>query len=292
MILRYIGPLSVDFSKIRISSLFVAKRFYIYFSTVTLILAATGPYPEVHKLSVCHQFVFWPPVVALAIGAYLCLVRFLGLIGFESFLEPVLIVILVAPLTVISVYYAEAALGLPIPHVYRFVTLMATNLIVIDVLAHFFAYFVLSDIENGKTEKVHQIREFEHSCNLDDLSELNSHQPSLVQGRFVWKSVNISYSSIIRIQADRQYVTIYTQSRNFFVRGSFAAAIKLLPEDIGLQVHRSHWVRFDDITRLVKLRSKYYVELRCGEKLPVARTRLNIVKRILRVTGPPAVPRS
>ncbi len=281
MILRYLGPLSVDFGTVRIPVLFVSGRFYIFTCAVTLLLAVVGPYPEVHRLSFLSQLLFWPAVISVAILSYLAAIRLVGLTGVNSAPEPVLVAVLVIPLTIAAVYYAKLAVGLPIPPLSRFATLMAVNAVIIDALSHFFAYFVLSGIDNAGPQPSAAPPDLDPYARTETPSEPSHPSGAAVTGVFAWKSLSFSYRDLVRMDADRQYVTIHTRNRQFYVRGSFSEAVQLLPADLGIQIHRSHWVRVDHIRRLVRYRSKLFVELPCGAKLPVARAKVTELRRIL-----------
>ncbi|WP_225034579.1 LytR/AlgR family response regulator transcription factor [Winogradskyella sp. SM1960] len=62
--------------------------------------------------------------------------------------------------------------------------------------------------------------------------------------------VNLEYNSINYIEADGNYVNIYTTSKKYTVRQSLNTIVEQLPTDIFVQTHRSYLVNRTKIQRL------------------------------------------
>ena len=83
---------------------------------------------------------------------------------------------------------------------------------------------------------------------------------------------------IMAIYAQDHYVNITTNKGEHLHRMSMKEAVAMIPENTGLQVHRSHWVAFSAMLTLQKQSDKYQLELRNGTKIPVSRTKIAELK--------------
>lgn len=80
------------------------------------------------------------------------------------------------------------------------------------------------------------------------------------------------------ISAEEHYVRIHTRSRQDLLRGRISDIEAQLPADLGLRVHRSHWVAAVAVRQLQR-RSSGWVLLTClGIEVPVARARREAVR--------------
>lgn len=276
MKLRYLGGKIVDFSTISMMALLRSRRLYAFLTVIAVLLFVVGPYKEVHALSVFAQVAFWPGAVVSSVITYLALIRACRWAGWRSAHEPILVAFLVPPVTVFSVYYAGWTAGLPIPPITRFLTLMAKNYPMIVALTHMFAYFVLIHIEADIKRDDQETKSHPPSDARPDPEPETESYPV-----FLWGGTSVPFSEILRLEADRQYVRIHTARRQIYVRGRFSEAIALLPPKAGIRIHRSHWVRNDQIGHLVRAGSRIAVVIKSGETLPISRSKLSKVRRLL-----------
>jgi DNA-binding LytR/AlgR family response regulator len=76
------------------------------------------------------------------------------------------------------------------------------------------------------------------------------------------------------IRADEHYVEIKTKAGEYrLLRGRMSEAEKALPADLGMRVHRSHWVATQALKTLEQGRDRWQLSLHCGTEVPVARGR-------------------
>jgi hypothetical protein len=76
------------------------------------------------------------------------------------------------------------------------------------------------------------------------------------------------------MQAQEHYVGVETgPGQRQLLRGRISDAETVLPEGLGLRVHRSHWVAARAIADLKQGRDQWVLTLRCGTEVPVARAR-------------------
>lgn len=78
---------------------------------------------------------------------------------------------------------------------------------------------------------------------------------------------------IVFIQANQHYVTLRVGEKEVLVRSTFKGIISQLPQDCGLQVHRSFWVSGQGVDVARSLNEPGFVVLECGQKIAVARSR-------------------
>lgn len=83
------------------------------------------------------------------------------------------------------------------------------------------------------------------------------------------------------IKAELQYLDVTTDRGSALVLYSLRDAIGELGEDLGLQPHRSYWVRYDQIERLEPSGRQGQLVLMGGLRIPVSRQRLKAVRALL-----------
>lgn len=87
--------------------------------------------------------------------------------------------------------------------------------------------------------------------------------------------------AVLRVEALGQYVAIYTDMGRTEVRLPLKDAIAELPKNAGTQVHRSHWVRHDQIDAVVYQNGNPRLRLVTEEVLPLGRKMVEPIKNIL-----------
>lgn len=84
---------------------------------------------------------------------------------------------------------------------------------------------------------------------------------------------------LVSVSADDHYVNIKTSRGSAHIRLKFSAALELLAESDGIQVHRSHWVNLNAVTDLKTGRDgKPVIKLLDGSEIPVAKARKKVLK--------------
>lgn len=112
--------------------------------------------------------------------------------------------------------------------------------------------------------------------------EEDTPQPYFSQSSFfvVVSGQRILASDISYMSAQGNYVQIFTDARNYFVAGSLQEVIGQLPDDIGLRVHRSHWISYKAIKEIIPNGRGLVVMLNSGIEVPVSRNNQNSVKQL------------
>lgn len=77
---------------------------------------------------------------------------------------------------------------------------------------------------------------------------------------------------VLWIEAQEHYVRITTASEARLVLARFSDVVRELPENEGMQVHRSHWVRTSAVDRSERQGQNLYLHLSGGAKVPVSRS--------------------
>ena len=85
---------------------------------------------------------------------------------------------------------------------------------------------------------------------------------------------------LVYITVDDHYVEAHTPAGSAIVLMSFSGAIADL-DDYGLQVHRSYWVAYRHMQRLVQQEGRTYLRLTGGHEIPVSRTYLAAARTAL-----------
>lgn len=80
----------------------------------------------------------------------------------------------------------------------------------------------------------------------------------------------IAPQSLRHIRAEGNYVVLRTDSGDIMILGRFAAAMGDIPDGLGRQVHRSHWVAQSAVVGFHTDRDEVRIELSDGTQVPVA----------------------
>lgn len=91
--------------------------------------------------------------------------------------------------------------------------------------------------------------------------------------------------SLIALSAQDHYVKITTEKGSHLVRLSMTDAIKLVPENAGVRVHRSHWVANNTMLSLENNAGRCFVTLQNGTQIPVAKAQVGRVQSVLDSRG-------
>jgi len=91
--------------------------------------------------------------------------------------------------------------------------------------------------------------------------------------------------TVLRIEALGQYVAVVTDKGRTELRLPLKDAIAELPENIGCQIHRSHWVRYDQIGAVIYQNGNPRLRLISSEVLPLGRKMVEPIKKILSARG-------
>lgn len=86
---------------------------------------------------------------------------------------------------------------------------------------------------------------------------------------------------LIALSAQDHYVKIFTSNGEHLARLSMKSAISLAAEVEGMRVHRSHWVAKKHIVPLEKHSERYFLPLRNGVQIPVAKAQVSAINAIL-----------
>ena len=84
-------------------------------------------------------------------------------------------------------------------------------------------------------------------------------------------------SEIFALSSELHYLDIILESDHRLILYSLSTAIEELPDDMGMQVHRSHWVAYSAIKKLNKQGRQGTIVLRNNKEIPVSRSYLKAI---------------
>ncbi len=113
---------------------------------------------------------------------------------------------------------------------------------------------------------------FTHSNDDDEA------KPAAPEVRFLRRLPKHLGQRLISVSVSDHYVEAVTDRGKHLVLMRFADALDELGEAAGMQIHRSHWVAFEAVTKPVKRSGKLHLALADGRELPVARSKLAAVR--------------
>jgi hypothetical protein len=99
--------------------------------------------------------------------------------------------------------------------------------------------------------------------------------------RFLQELKSRASGDLISISSELHYVRVVTTDTEVMFLYNLKDALKELPSDAGVQIHRSHWVSKGQIRGLTKRNGGSECTLSNGRKLPVSRRKYAEVKDLL-----------
>ncbi len=85
-------------------------------------------------------------------------------------------------------------------------------------------------------------------------------------------------TQLLRIEAQEHYVRLVGKEESQMLLYRFNDIVSEIADDLGMQVHRSHWVAFDAIESLAQADGRLWLNLRDGSKVPVSRKYAPLVR--------------
>ncbi len=93
--------------------------------------------------------------------------------------------------------------------------------------------------------------------------------------------VRVTADEVIALKAEQHYVRVYTSERDHLTLYRFSDAIKELDPTVGLQVHRSYWIRTENVKALNRKQKKWLIEMDTGLVVPVSGPYRALVEQVL-----------
>ncbi len=92
---------------------------------------------------------------------------------------------------------------------------------------------------------------------------------------------------VLMLKSELHYLQVVTEQGSGLILYNLADAVDQLAGIPGMLVHRSYWVAFDAVEKLVRRGRQGELLLRDGNRVPVSRTRLPELSRLLEASAPP-----
>ena len=87
---------------------------------------------------------------------------------------------------------------------------------------------------------------------------------------FLKKATNLEANDVLALQAEEHYVRIYAQNSTELVHCRFGDAVQEMPEELGLQVHRSWWVADSAIRSAKRGSRRWQLDLYTDITVPIS----------------------
>jgi hypothetical protein len=88
-------------------------------------------------------------------------------------------------------------------------------------------------------------------------------------------------SDMVYLKAELHYLSVVTTSGRALILYNLRDAVAQLPSELGTQTHRSYWVALPQVVALHRSGRQGELELSNGDRVPVSRTRLAVVREAL-----------
>ena len=104
-----------------------------------------------------------------------------------------------------------------------------------------------------------------------------------ISSRFIRELRSRTSGDLISIRSELHYLHVTTTDSEVMFLYNLKDAIDELPSNSGVQVHRSHWVAREHITKLTKRNGNTECILSNGKSVPVSRRKSSEVKDLLKI---------
>ncbi len=93
--------------------------------------------------------------------------------------------------------------------------------------------------------------------------------------------INVDMGSrLIRLTMRDHYVEAHTCNGMQLIHMRFSDAVNALDGFNGMQVHRSHWVNLDEVTKFLKQDGKMFFQMTDGAEIPISRSKMKHLKEL------------
>jgi len=96
--------------------------------------------------------------------------------------------------------------------------------------------------------------------------------------RFLRKEPTTIVTDIIALSAEDHYIRVHTKRGSSLIHYRFSEAVTEMPKELGMQVHRSHWVKKNAINSLWKAGNGHRVSLGDDLEFPVSNRFIGLLK--------------
>lgn len=113
-----------------------------------------------------------------------------------------------------------------------------------------------------------------------DVKDLSAeHHPKHFEPpRFLRKEPTIVVTDVVALSAEDHYVRIHTNRGSSLIHYRFSEAVTEMPRELGMQVHRSHWVKKNAINSLWKVGNGHRLSLGGDMEFPVSNRFIGLLK--------------
>ena len=116
---------------------------------------------------------------------------------------------------------------------------------------------------------------------IQDTASDEASEPIIVTPRFLDRIPEpVEPDSVYAIKAEQHYIRVYTPERDYLVLYRFSDAIIEVDSSVGIQVHRSYWVRKDAIVAVKGDSKNMMLQLRSDLVVPVSKPYQGLVKQV------------
>lgn len=109
----------------------------------------------------------------------------------------------------------------------------------------------------------------------------------LPEGFLEADGISFPFQALLHLQADGNYVHLRATDRTALLPGPLSDLVDQLPDPLGMQVHRSHWVAASALVDWQAKGREITLRLKGGQAIPVAVTRRHAVRDWLTGLGLP-----
>jgi len=196
--------------------------------------------------------------------------RKIGTIRYKT--SPILFVVTLAGVIIGDI--TEMALVGNSPRWERTFVLGVYYYIILETIAHMLMLLVMPRVLSDFRERKAKQRPVEAQPQQPDEAQV-APENITIGGR------RIKADSLVRIEAEGNYLQVFTDDERLYLPGPFGEVVDPLPETLGVKVSRSDWVAIKAAWAIRRDGREMFVDLKDGTAVRVANSRQKVVLAVL-----------
>jgi len=248
-----------------------SPRFWGLILLATAVLGVTGPFGTYERLTLLPRLAYWLALALATFTAGYVAIRLVGQALFEGRAAPSLVRALVtglaagAPIALVVSAFDWAVLSAPIPDTSSAITLFLNCALIAAALS--LASVLIEGEASADTEPAVASKPILPDAGFDTAASRQSTRPLLLD-----RLPPPLRGRLTSLSMQDHYVEVHTDKGSTLVLMRMADAMRETEGEVGLQIHRSHWVAVDAVAGTARQQGKLFLKLKDGTQLPVSRS--------------------
>ncbi len=260
------------------------KRMWLVFLAILALFVATGPFATLEKLDLAARLGYWLIVQSIAWSIALFFVNLFDVLLQGRIDHPLMRMMIGAAVASIPMGLAL----MPVHHAFLDAPLTvgetAENVLITLPISLAICFLTWTALEGTRLSPPEE--KFLAEASRSPGSSAAEARTTLARPSIIDRLPANKRGPVLRLESQDHYVLIVTSRGSELVLMRLSDAVGEVPEELGIRIHRSHWVAYaamETLEREPGKNGRSHLLTKDGARLPVSRQMLPILKR--RLTG-------